>query len=90
MKNQDKKKKIKSLVVDMLNQSHKSMIEKIDKILISGCIDIDKWEHDITPMILPKCIVTAILQSESCQYEGKGTSFQNQIKKEVSNIRCFV
>ena len=32
-------------------------------------------------MILPKCIVTAILQDESTQYEGKGTSFEKQVKK---------
>ena len=39
-------------------------------------------------MILPKCIVT-ILQDESHQYEGKGTSFEKMIKKEVKKDTLF-
>lgn len=90
MTTQDKKNKIKALVTDMLNQSHEAMSKKIDKALNSGAIDIDSWSESHSPMILPKCIVTAILQDESTQYEGKGTSFEKDIKKEVKNIRYFL
>lgn len=81
---------IAKLVKDMLNESHESMLKKIDKALNSGAIDFDSWDENKNPMILPKCIVTAILQSESAQYDAKGTSFEKQIKKEVKNIRCFL
>ena len=85
-----KKDKIKSLVIDMLNNSHSAMINKIETVFDSGCIDIDNWDEKINSMILPKCIVTALLESESTQYNGKGTSFEKQVKREVRNIRYFV
>lgn len=90
MTTQSKKDKIKVLVADMLNQSHEDMTKQIDKALNSGAIDIDSWDENDKPMILPKCIVTAILENESTQYAGSGTSFQKQIKKEVKNIRYFL
>mgnify|MGYP003338283452 CR=1 FL=1 len=83
----EKKEKIKSLVIDMLKESNNAMIKKIDKLLTSGAIDIDNWDER---MILPKCIVTALLQDESTQYEGKGTSFEKQVKKEVKNLKYFL
>jgi hypothetical protein len=90
MNEQRKKAKIKSMTLVMLRQSHKEMVAKIDKVLNSGAVDIDSWEENNNPMILPKCIVVAIMQGESSQYDGAGTSFEKQIKKEVANIRCFV
>jgi hypothetical protein len=90
MKTQSKKDKIKSLVSDMLKVSHEDMIRNIDKALNSGAIDIDAWDESKNPMILPKCIVTALLEQESTQYDGTGTSFEKQIRKEVKNIRYFI
>ena len=90
MKHQEKKEKIKSIVEDMLNEAHEAMIKKVDKVLNSGAIDIDSWDEENAPMITPKCIVTAILQNESTQYEGKGTSYEKKVKKEVKNIRYYI
>ena len=90
MTTQEKKNKIKSLAEDMLKESFDAMIKKVEKALNSGAIDIDSWDENNNPMILPKCIVTAILQDESTQYEGKGTSFEKQVKKEVQNIRYYL
>jgi len=87
---QQKKEAIKKHCIDMLNESHEFMLKKIDRALNSGAIDIDAWNEDDMPMIVPKCIVTALLQVESRQYEAKGTSFEKQIKKEVKNIRYFI
>ena len=87
---QDKKNKLKSLVEYMLNESHDNMLSQINKVLNSGAIDIENWDGINNPMILPKCIVTALLQKESHQYEAKGTSFERQVKKEVKNIRYFL
>lgn len=90
MTTQEKKNKIKSLAEDMLKESFDAMIRKVEKALNSGVIDIDSWNENNSPMILPKCIVTAILQDESTQYEGIGTSFEKQVKKEVKNIRYIL
>lgn len=84
------KEQIAELVKDMLTESHEAMLKKIDKVLNSGCVDTEGWSKDNAPMILPKCIVTAILQNESKQYEAKGTSFEKQMKKEVRNISYFL
>jgi diphthamide synthase subunit DPH2 len=84
------KEAIKALVIEMLNTSHNAMLNNIDKVLSSGCVDTDSWDSTNAPMILPKCIVTAILKNESEQYTAKGTSFENRVKKEVSNIRLFL
>ena len=90
MTTQEKKNKIKSLAEDMLKESFDAMIKKVEKALNSGAIDVDSWNENNRPMFLPKCIVTAILQNESTQYEAKGTSFEKQVKKEVKNIRYFL
>lgn len=90
MTNLQKKRKIKSLVKEMLKESHKAMIGKIDRTLNSGAIDIDAWSESYAPMILPKCIVIALLQNESRQYSGRGTSFEKRVKREVKNISYFL
>ena len=81
---------IAKLVKDMLNESHETMLKKIDKVLISGAVDVDEWDEAYNPMILPKCILIAILQDEATQYEGKGTSFEKRVKAEVKSIRYFL
>ena len=87
---ESKRDKIKALVVNLLEQSHEEMYWKIDAALNSGAIDIDSWQEDDSPMVLPKIIITAILENESTQYQGKGTSFEKKIKKEVKNLRYFL
>ena len=83
----NKREKIKSLVLTMLEDSYDSMVRNIDKALDSGAIDVDGWDET---MILPKCILTAVLEQESTQYSAKGTSFEKEVKKEVKNIRYFL
>lgn len=90
MTTNQKKTIIKKHIKDMLKDSHKAMLKNLDRILQSGCIDVDSWDPHNAPMILPKTIVTALLEEESTQYTGRGTSFEKQIKKEVKNIRHFI
>jgi len=84
------KQKIKELVRNMLDESHEKAVKNIDKVLNSGCIDIDGWDEKFAPMVLPKTILTAILENESRQYTARGTSFEKESKKEVRNIRYFI
>lgn len=84
------KEKIKELVMDMLIESHQKAIKNIDKVLNSGCVDIDNWDEKNAPMVLPKTILTAILENEARQYTARGSSFEKQMKKEVKNIHYFL
>lgn len=84
------KELIVNLVTEILNDSHRAMLKDLTKVINSGCIDIENWDRTNNSMVLPKIIATAILQNQSTQYEGKGTSFQKKIKKEVKNIRYFL
>jgi len=90
MKTEDKRNRFKSLVSEMLRDSYEASIKQIDNALNSGCIDIDQWDETTNKMIIPKCLVTAILQRESEQYDAKETSFERQVKKIVRNIRYFI
>ena len=66
------------------------MIKKIDRALNSGALDIENWNEKTSPMILPKTIATAILESEATQYSARGTSFERRIKRDVKNLRYFI
>ena len=76
------KEKIKELVRDMLIESHQKAMQNIDRVLDS--------DYKNKPMILPKCILTAILENEARQHTARGTSFEKQMKKEVRNISYFL
>jgi hypothetical protein len=90
MNTQEKKDAIRAHVEDILKMSHEAMMKKIDRAINSGAVDADSWDPNAAPMILPKCIVAAIMQQEATQYDGKGTSYERKIKKEVRNIRYFI
>jgi hypothetical protein len=81
---------IRNHVKDILKQSHSAMLEKVLTLLKSGAIDIEGYEIDNKPMILPKSIVLALFESESRQYDGKGTGYEKEIKANVKNFRYFI
>ncbi|MFT6841803.1 MAG: hypothetical protein ACI8Q1_000238 [Parvicella sp.] len=85
-----KRSKIKKLVKDLLIQSHKEALRKIDYALYSGAISLDDWDEDDTPLILPKSITVAILEEEAGQYRATGTSYEKKMNKEIKNIRRFL
>ena len=84
------KNKIKKLVIDMLIDSHRKALLNVDRVLNSGCIDTASWDENDAPMILPKTILTAILEEEARQYTARGTRYEKQMKKEVRNIKMFI
>jgi hypothetical protein len=90
MKTQTKRTKIKAHVLSMLKESNQAMKKNLEKVLNSGAIDIESWDENQAPFYLPKCILTALLQQESTQWDGTGTSYEKRIKKEVQNIRYFI
>ena len=91
MNTQEKKERIKSLVIDMLNDSHKKALENVDKLLNSSAINIDNYDTNNTPMILPKSILTAILEYEAKQYAPpKGITNERKIKQDIKNFGYFL
>ena len=61
-----------------LNKSfYEDLEKKLDKILESGCIDLQKYENDF---ILPKIIFSAILKSESFQFAPMSKEYQQEFK----------
>ena len=91
MNTEQKKKEIKKLVIEGINNSTELMKnDLIDKALNSGCINIDSWDKNNQPMILVKSILIALFKNEASQYSAKGTSFEKQVKKESNNIQLFL
>lgn len=86
----EKKDKIKQLAEDMLNDSVKHIKEKIEIALNSAAIDVEGWDENSSPMILPKCILAAALDSEAYQYKAIGTSHERKIAKEIRSIRYYI
>lgn len=55
----------------------------VDKVIDSGCVDINKWDDDFR---LPKIVLSASLKELAFQYEPVDKSDKN----EVSNISLFL
>jgi hypothetical protein len=90
MDSDSKKESIKARVEELLNDSFIDAQKMVNKALNSGAIDIESWDAEINSWVLPKIIVTAILKRASENYEGKGTDFEKQIKKETNNLKHFL
>lgn len=86
----NKKAKIKKLAIEILKESHKKSIEKVERALNSGAIDIESWDENNGKMLIPKSIVCAILIDESKQYDASGTSFEKKVKKDIKNIGYYL
>lgn len=82
--------KIKKIVKDILNEANKEMHKKIDKAIQCGALDIDSWDENSNPMIIPKIITIALLENEADQYKAGGTSFEKEVKKESKNLKLFL
>jgi len=89
MRTEEKKIQIKMLVKDMLNDSFLEQIKTVDKVLNSGAIDIDSWNEEDKPMLIPRAIATAILAAELRQFEARATIYK-EVKKIIRNILYFI
>lgn len=85
-----KVQEITMITESILNESMEAMKLKINKILLSGNIDIHNWDINTNPMVLPKSIVIALLEDEANQYKAVGTCFEKEVKKNVKNIKAII
>jgi|688.fasta_scaffold2593305_1 hypothetical protein len=87
----ENKEKIKTLVIEMLNESHNAMLKKLETIINSDSINLDSWNEIYAPMLLPKMIVTALLESEPHQYSvPKDYPNKRKIKQDINNIKYII
>lgn len=88
----ENKEKVKALVIEMLNDSHKAMLKKLETILNNThVIDLDNWDEKNAPMLLPKMIVTALLENDAKQYSPpKDYPNARQLKQQIKNISYII
>ena len=84
------KEKIEALANEMLEQAFPHLKGLVKKALNSGALDIDGWDENSNPMILPKIIVAAVLEEEADQYKATGTSFEKEVRSEIKNLKHFL
>lgn len=85
-----KQEKIREHVVGMLEMSYEAMLKKVDKAINCGFFDIESWDENDAPMLLPKTIITAILQDEGRQYLGRGTRHEKKVKRDANKLQIFL
>ena len=52
---------LESKTTELINQTHKSMLDNLDRAIESGCLDIEKAEDNY---VLPKALLLALLKEE--------------------------
>lgn len=87
---EEKKAKIELLANELLKCSVENIQQSIKKAIECSGVDIESWDEDSGPMILPKAILIATIENEARQYYCTGTSFEKKVKKDVKNIKLFI
>lgn len=78
-------KQLKSKLKSMLKEDKKAIDKYIEKVILSGSIDIEAAENNY---ILPKMLLSAIYKEMSFQY--KPFSYNRQTEKEIDNIYAML
>lgn len=85
-----KKQALKDLTIKTIVNDQEKLIEKINKAIDSGCIDIDEWDPENYSMLIPKAIIRAVYLEGADQFSLSGTSFHKENEKQVKNILLFI
>lgn len=75
------KEQLKEKTIELLNNAHEEMVEKIDKAINSGCMDLENADNNY---LLPKILVSALLKDMVFQYKPMGDT--KKAEKEILNI----
>lgn len=80
---------LKKRVLNMADDFRKSVADKLQRAIDSGCIDLDEAEDNF---ILPKIVFTAILADGAEQYTPPAydTKQCRAFKKQTNNIKAFL
>jgi len=91
MTKEQKQEAIKKIVFEMLENDLCNINEKIDRALKSGCIDVEAWDENCNPMILPKSIIVAVYEDRArCFHPSKDSKRYKEVRKNVKNISLFI
>lgn len=77
------KKEVRKKTRQLIQQSAQWMRRDLEKVLLSGAVDYANAENNNR---LPKTIMLALLKEQMRNYDGRGTSYEKQIKKDSDNI----
>lgn len=76
------KEQVKEKIAQLIESDIDYVQKKIDKILNSGCLDLDNEDNNF---VIPKCIISAIYSNLAYQYDQKPVW-----KKQIKNIKMFI
>lgn len=89
MSKEEKKAFVLKEAIEMLEWSKDNMLKSIERAIKSGSVDFDSFDPN-AKMVIPKTIMLAVLERESDQYKGKGTSMERKVRKNANNIKLFI
>lgn len=81
---------IKKLTNQLLKEAITGIKKKIDKSLNCGALDVNSFDPENNPYVMPKTILIAAMESEADQWKGHNTSFDKEVKKGVKNLKYFI
>jgi len=89
---ENKKIALRNIVKDYIQKLSSKAIKDIDEVLNSGCIDLESYVFGgPNEMILPKVIVTAIMEEAARQYAPHETFPEfKEVRAEIDNIKLFI
>lgn len=88
MSDETKKAIIRQHAEKTIDNAVKAMKENLERVLKSGCIGFDEYNENVNPMVLPKAIVTALLEEEVSQLVP---SFKNkEFDENRKNVKHFI
>lgn len=66
------------------------LLPKVERAINSGAIDPDYWDERNEDMILPKCIVIAILEDVADNCKTNNKTIKRQMNREIKNLKLFI
>lgn len=80
---------VQDLTASLIGTVTEGMQENLPRFLKAIPHLLRDWDENINPMILPKILLIALLETQADQYRGRGTSFEDTIKTEVNNLKLI-
>lgn len=77
------KKEVRKKTRELIQNSAQWMRRDLEKVLLSGAVDYANADNNYR---LPKTIMLALLKEQMRNYDGRGTSYEKQIKRGAENI----
>jgi hypothetical protein len=77
------KEQFRAKLAELIQNNNNAILEKAEKILNSGCVDLASCEDDYR---LPKVFMYAVLQEMVCRWKP----LEKSLVKEANNMKYFM